>query len=41
MSDAAGYPYNDRHGNQRLNEPRDITGLSLRAWCAEKGIQYS
>ena len=41
VSDAAGYPYNDRFGNKRNDTPRDLTGLALRAWCAEKGIQYS
>ena len=41
VSDAAGYPYNDRFGNKRNDTPRDLTGLTLRAWCADKGIQYS
>ena len=41
VSDAAGYPYNDRFGNKRNDTPRDLAGLTLRAWCADKGIQYS
>ena len=37
----AGNPYVDRHGVLQNAEPRDLTGLTLRAWCEAKGVAYS
>ena len=40
-SEVAGFPYDDRNGVRRNDEPRDLTGLTLRAWCEAKGVTYS
>ena len=40
VSDLAGNKYQDRNGNWRNDEVKDITGLALRRWCVHKGIEY-
>ena len=40
-SDKAGFYYKDRHGNERNNDPKDLTGLALRGWCEDKGLTYT
>ena len=37
----ANHKYKDRNGQWRCDTVKDITGLALRAWCAEKSVQYT
>ena len=41
VSYESGFRFQDRNGVWQNNEPKDIAGLALRAWCAEMGVQYS
>jgi hypothetical protein len=41
LSLASGFPFFDRHGVRRQDDPRDLVGLALRRWCAERGVVYS
>ena len=36
----AGYPFLDRDGVRRCDEPRDLVGLALREWCKYHSVEY-
>jgi hypothetical protein len=40
LSIESGFPYFDRNGVRQQDEPRDLVGLALRRWCAQRGIAY-
>ena len=40
LSYRLGYRFKDRHGKWQCNDPKDLVGVSLRAWCLRKGIAY-
>ena len=40
VSYEAGFPFKDRKGIKRNDGPRDLVGLSLRAWTWQNGLHY-
>ena len=37
----SGFPFTDRWGIRRNDEPRDLVGLALREWCAQHAWFYT
>ena len=40
LSFRLGHRFKDRNGTWQCTEPKDLVGLSLRAWCLRKGVEF-